>query len=136
MKASRLDPSWSLFLMVTDPRRLHVTIHEGLWLRIVDLDAALRVRSFAAGESAVLEVADSFFQHNAGRWRVGPEPGRTDDDADVALDVADLASAYLGAFSFERLAAAGRARELRPGGLARATALFATPIPPWCPEGF
>ncbi len=136
VKASRLDPSWSLFLMVADPRRLHVTIHEGLWLRIVDLDAALRVRSFAAGESAVLEVADSFFQHNAGRWRVGPEPGRTDDDADVALDVADLASAYLGAFSFERLAAAGRARELRPGGLARATALFATPIPPWCPEGF
>ena len=50
--------------------------------------------------------------------------------------VADLASAYLGAFSFERLAAAGRARELRPGGLARATALFSTPIPPYCPEGF
>jgi len=84
----------------------------------------------------VLEVQDDLFARNAGRWAVGPEPGRTDADADVALDVSDLASPYLGAFSFEQLAAAGRARELRPGGLGRATALFATPIPPWCPEGF
>ncbi len=122
--------------MVANARLLHVTIHEGLWLRLVDLDAALRARGYAAGEEAVLEVEDELLPRNAGRWRVGPQPGRTDDDADVALDVADLASAYLGAFTFERLAAAGRARELRPGGLARATALFATPIPPWCPEGF
>ena len=53
-----------------------------------------------------------------------------------ATPVTDLASTYLGAFMFERLAAAGRARELRPDGLARATALFTTPIPPYCPEGF
>lgn len=136
VKAHRLDPSWSLFLMVEDARRLHVTIAEGIWLRIVDLDAALRARTFGDGDPAVLEVTDELYPRNAGRWRVGDEPGRTDEDADVALDVADLASAYLGAFTFERLAAAGRARELRPGGLARATALFATPIPPWCPEGF
>jgi predicted acetyltransferase len=84
----------------------------------------------------VLEVTDAWFERNTGRWRAGQEPGRTDDDADVALDGADLASAYLGAFSFEQLAGAGRARELRPGGLARATALFTTALPPWCPDGF
>jgi predicted acetyltransferase len=84
----------------------------------------------------VLEVEDDLYERNSGRWSVGPEPGRTDAAPDVALHVADLASAYLGAFTFEQLAAAGRARELRPGGLARATALFATPMPPWCPEGF
>ena len=134
VKSYRLDPS--LFLMVEDARRLHVTIAEGIWLRIVDMAGALEARSFGDAEPVVLEIADELFPPNAGRWRVGPEPARTDDDADVALDVADLASAYLGAFTFERLAAAGRARELRPGGLARATALFATPIPPWCPEGF
>jgi len=67
---------------------------------------------------------------------VGLEPGRTDDEADVALDVTDLAAVYLGAFSFEQLEVAGRARELRPGGIARASALFATPLPPYCPEGF
>jgi predicted acetyltransferase len=136
VKAGRIDPASSLVLMVEDARRLHVSFAEGLWLRVVDLEGALAARGFNDAESAVLEVTDAWYPRNAGRWRVGGEPGRTDDDPDVALDVADLASAYLGAFTFEQLAAAGRARELRPGGLARATALFRTPMPPWCPEGF
>jgi predicted acetyltransferase len=136
VKASRLDPSWSLFLAVRDPRRLHVSIHEGIWLRLVDLEAALRARSFEPGQPVVLEVADELLPANAGRWRVGEETGASEDEPDVALDVADLASAYLGAFTFEQLAAAGRARELRPGGVDRATRLFRTPVPPWCPEGF
>jgi len=134
LKAGRID--WALPLMVTDPRRLHLFLAEGLWLRLVDLEASLRARTYGVSEPAVLEVEDELFPRNAGRWAVGPEPGRTDADADVALHVGDLASAYLGAFAFEQLAAAGRVRELRPGGLARATALFTTPIPPYCPEGF
>jgi predicted acetyltransferase len=136
VKSGRIDPAWALALMVTDARRLHLSLAEGLWLRLVDLEAALRARSFVDAEPAVLEVEDDLFARNAGRWTIGPETGRTDADADVALHVSDLASPYLGAFTFEQLAAAGRVRELRPGGLARATALFATPIPPWCPEGF
>jgi predicted acetyltransferase len=136
VKFSRLDPAWSLFLMVTDPRRLHLVVAEGLWLRLVDLEAALRARSYADAPEAVLEVEDAMYERNRGRWAVGAEPGRTQVDADVAIDVADLASAYLGAFSFEQLAVAGRARELRPGGVARAAALFSTPLPPWCPDGF
>jgi predicted acetyltransferase len=136
VKAWAVDPAWPLFLMVTDPRRLHLSTAEGLWLCFVDLEAALRTRRFNDGQEAVLEVEDRVLTRNGGRYRIGAEPGRTDADADVALHAADLASAYLGAFSFERLAAAGRAHELRPRGLARATALFATPAPPWCPEGF
>ncbi|HUF02406.1 MAG TPA: GNAT family N-acetyltransferase [Gaiellaceae bacterium] len=136
VKHSRLDPSWALFLMVADARRLHLSIAEGLWLRIVDLGAALAAREIADGEPVVLEVADALLEQNEGRWEIGPECVRTHAEPDVAIDVADLACAYLGAFTFERLAAAGRATELRPGGLARATARFATPIPPYCPEGF
>jgi predicted acetyltransferase len=136
VKSGSIDADWALFLMVTDPRRLHVSIAEGLWLRFVDLEAALRARRFNGGEEAVLEIEDNVLPRNAGRYAIGSEPGRTDTEADVALHVSDLASAYLGAFTFERLAAGGRARELRPGGLARATALFATSVPPHCPEGF
>ncbi len=136
LKSDAADPAWPLFLMAADPRRLHLTVSDGLWLRLVDLEAALSARTFAAGEPVVLEVADAMLPRNAGRWTVGSKPGRSESEADVALHVTDLASAYLGAFSFERLAAAGRARELRPEGLARATALFATPLPPYCPEGF
>ena len=136
VKHSRLDPSWALFLMVADPRRLHLSIAEGLWLRIVDLGAALAAREITDGEPVVLEVTDALLEQNEGRWEIGPECRRTHAEPDVAIDVADLACTYLGAFTFERLAAAGRATELRPGGLARATARFATPIPPYCPEGF
>lgn len=136
VRYSRLDATWALQLMVVDPRRLHLTLAEGLWLRLVDLEGALAARSFAGGEPAVLEVADALFERNGGRWEIGSECRRTQAEPDVALDVADLASAYLGAFSFAQLAAAGRARELRAGGLARASAQFATPLPPYCPEGF
>jgi predicted acetyltransferase len=135
VKSETADPAWPLFVMVSDPRRLHLSVSDGLWLRLVDVEAAFRARTFQ-GEQAVLEVADALLPRNAGRWAVGPAPGPTDTDADVAVDVTDLASAYLGALSFEQLAAAGRAHELRPGGIARATALFATPLPPWCPEEF
>lgn len=130
------DPAWPLFLLVQDPRRLHPSIIDGLWLRLVDVEAALRARRFEEREPAVLEVSDALVPENAGRFAIGEQSGRTDEAADVALDVADLSATYLGAFSFERLAAAGRAKELRPGGLARATALFATPLPPFCPETF
>ena len=130
------DRGSPLFLMVVDPRRLELKLNEGLWLRLVDVESALRARSYADGESVVLEVADELCSWNAGRYRVGADAERTDADADLRLDVADLASAYLGAFDFEHLARALRVEELRPGALERASRLFRTPRPPFCPEIF
>ena len=52
--------------------------------------------------------------------------GRRRTPRSFGSSAADLASAYLGAFSFERLAAAGRVEELADGAIARATALFRT----------
>jgi predicted acetyltransferase len=131
------DPGSPLFLAVVDPRRLELRLNDGLWLRLVDVEAALRARSYAEGEPVVFEVTDELCPWNAGRYRVGEGAAeRVVDPADLRLDVADLASAYLGAFAFERLADALRAEELRPGGLARASLLFRTPRPPFCPEVF
>ena len=130
------DPGSPLFLMVEDARRLHLRLSDGLWLRLVDVEAALRARSYASEDSVVLEVRDEFCPWNAGRWRVGPEVERTDADPELELDARDLASVYLGAFDFGRLAAAERVRELRDGALDRATALFRTNRPPFCPEEF
>ncbi len=132
----RVDPESPLFLMVVDPRSLQLRVSEGLWLRIVDLEAALAGRSYATDDRLVLDVKDAFCSWNAGRWRVGSEVERTDDDAELELDVADLASAYLGGFSFTRLAAAGRVREVKEGALDRADAMFRTTRPPYCAEDF
>jgi predicted acetyltransferase len=136
VKGELFDPASPLFLQVVDPRALHISVIDGLWLRLVDVEQALRRRAYAGDDAVVLGVRDVMLPENAGRYRVGATVERTEDEADLALDVADLASAYLGAFSFERLASAGRVQELRPGTLARASALFRTPLPPHCPEEF
>ena len=56
--------------------------------------------------------------------------------ADLRLDVRELATAFMGGFSFAQLQRAGLVEELRPGGIACADRLFATPVAPWCPEMF
>lgn len=130
------DPGGPLQLLVRDPRALGLRLTDGLWLRLVDLDAALRARSYRPGRPVVLEVTDELCPWNAGRYRVGDDAGRTEDSADLGLDVADLASAYLGAFDFHRLVHAGRADERREGAAEAATLLFRTDLPPFCPEVF
>ena len=130
------DPATPLFLMVADARRLQLKLSDGIWLRLVDVGEALARRSYADTGSVVLEVTDDFCPWNAGRFRAGAKAGRARALADLRLSAADLASAYLGAFSFERLAAAGRIEELTDGALARASSLFRTELPPYCPEPF
>jgi len=137
MAAQLLPADHPLLLLLARPNLARPTISDGLWLRLVDLGAALSGRSYAGGGAVVLEVRDEFCAWNAGRWRVGVgEAARTDADADLSLDVADLGSVYLGGFTFRELWRAGRVEELRDGALARADELFRTDVLPWCPEIF
>ena len=119
-----------------DARRLQLKLADGIWLRLVEVGEALRLRSYTGDGSVVLEVTDVFCPWNEGRYRAGGDAGLTDDPAELRLSAADLASTYLGAFSFERLAAAGRVDELADGAIARASALFRTALPPHCLEPF
>ena len=124
------DLGSSLPLLVRDPRALGLRVGDGLWLRLVDVDAALRARSYRPGAPVGLEVHDELCPWNAGRYRVGDDAGRTEDTADLALDVTDLASAYLGGFDFHRLARAGLVEEHIEGSVEAATLLFRTDLPP------
>ena len=119
-----------------DVRALGLKLGDGLWLRLVDLDAALKARSYKPGTSVVLEVTDALCPWNEGRYRIGDDAGRTEDTAEIALDTADLAAAYLGAFDFHRLVHAGRADERHAGAAEAASLLFRTDLPPYCPEVF
>jgi predicted acetyltransferase len=130
------DPAASIFLMVRDPRGLQPVLGDGLWLRLVDVEAALAARSFRPGEPVVLEVQDELCPWNTGRYRVGDGVERTDAEPDLVLDVSDLASVYLGAFDFVRLARARRVDVRKPSAAERASELFRTSLPPWCPEIF
>ena len=136
VSAPIFDLGSPLPLLVRDPRALGLRLVDGLWLRLVDVDAALRARSYRPATSVVLEVRDELCAWNAGRYRVGDDAGRTDDTADLALDVAALATAYLGGFDFHRLARAGLVEERIEGSLEAASLLFRTELPPFCPEVF
>ena len=135
--ADLLPVDHPLFLLLAEPRRMHFTLNDGVWVRLVDVEGALAARSYNSGDELVLEVADAFLPENAGRYRVGAGGvERTDAAADVALDVSALASGYLGGFSFGDLARSCRVEDISDGAVERADVVFRTGIAPWCPEIF
>src|SRR5262249_22384941 len=137
LRAVFLPTDHPLLLLVAEPRRLRFNLRDGLWLRLVDVGAALSARSYAAPGSVVVDVIDAVCPRDAGRWRVS-ESGvkRTDEAAELRCDVTALGSVYLGGFRWEQLARGLRVDELRAGAIARADALFGASGAPWCPEVF
>jgi predicted acetyltransferase len=135
--ASLLPPDHPLFLLLATPRRMRYRMGDSLWVRLVDVGAALSGRKYSAEGAIVFDVQDDFCAWNQGRWKLDEGvAARTDDDAEIALSVQSLGSAYLGGVSFAELARAGRVEELKDGALARADALFRWDRHPWCPEIF
>ncbi|MGN9911658.1 GNAT family N-acetyltransferase [Phytohabitans sp. LJ34] len=130
-----------LLHMVDDAPRLDTHLSDGLWVRVVDLPAALAARRYTAPFDVVLDVSDPLLPENAGRWRVAGGPGgatceRTDAAADLACDIVDVGAAYLGGTSLAALAGAGRVRELRPGAVNAASTAFGWHRMPISPEVF
>ncbi|MFI7136371.1 GNAT family N-acetyltransferase [Streptomyces massasporeus] len=139
VRSRPVDDAWQY--LVTDPRRCHPRVRDSLYVRPVEVGAALAARTYQTPVDVVFEVEDAFCPWNAGRWRLsgdakGASCERTADAADVALSVRELGAAYLGGVSLAALGAAGRVRELRPGALAEASLGFGAGLPPWLPHGF
>lgn len=124
--------------LLVDPRSASPRLADNLWVRVVDVPAALTARRYAADVDVVLHVTDGRLPHNAGRWRLragafgDATAERTEDAADLSLDVRELGAAYLGGTSLAALGAAGLVTEHSPGALARAGAAFGWPVAPVC----
>ncbi|MFI1416391.1 GNAT family N-acetyltransferase [Streptomyces sp. NPDC020731] len=134
-----VDEAWQY--MVSDIRRCRPETRDSLYVRLVDVGAALQARTYRAPVDVVFEVEDAFCPWNAGRWRLsgdakGASCERTEDAADLALSVRELGAAYLGGVSLTALAAAGRVDGLRRGALAEASLAFGSDPAPWLPHGF
>ena len=143
------SPEDPLLHQLLDPRRARVSVSDGIWVRIIDLPAALTRRAYSAPVDAVLEVTDELLPGNAGRWRLrsaaahpdgAPDAGatcrRTDEPAQLALDVRELGAAYLGGTRLGQLAAAGLVTESQPGAARRLSSALAWDPAPWCPQIF
>ncbi|MBE3001570.1 GNAT family N-acetyltransferase [Nocardiopsis sp. HNM0947] len=128
-------------LMLEDGRLLRRGTYDSLWLRLVDLPAALAERTWAAPVDAVLAVTDRYAPWNEGTWRLraGPEGATvesTDRAPEVSLDAAHLGAAYLGQVRLSNHRAAGALTEHEPGTVERLdTALF-RPAAPYCGTAF
>jgi len=134
--ADLLPLDHELFMLLAEPRRMQFKVNDGVWVRLIDVGQALSARTYNDGE-IVLDVADALLPENTGRWRVASSgTERTDDAADLRLDITGLGSVYLGGFTFGELVRGSRAHELTAGAADRADALFRTNIEPWCPEIF
>lgn len=130
-----------LLLLVREPRRLRLGVMDGLWVRLVDIPAALAARSYPVDGRLVFEVTDPFRPGNDGRYELVVEDGVgrseiSSSEPDLSGTVNVLGSAYLGGVSFSQLAAAGQLVEHRAGALTRADAMFASSPAPWCPWAF
>ncbi len=125
-----------------DPRRMRVRLlRDHLWVRVLDVAAALSARTYGADDALVLELVDDFRPENNGCWLIdgGPDGAtctRTDRTADLALSAADLGAIYLGGVPVSTLVAAGRVRELTSGAVARGDATFLAHPSPWCTTHF
>lgn len=142
VSASQLAVDDPLTHLLVDRRAAVPRLGDNLWVRLLDVPAALSARRYAAPLDTVLEVRDDRVPANAGRWHLATtgvtEDGwaagvaRTDAAADLVLDVRELGAAYLGGRSLTALAAAGLVSELRPGAAAAATAAFSWWLAPVC----
>jgi predicted acetyltransferase len=135
--ASHLPLDHPLFLLLAEPRRMRFEVGDAVWVRLIDIEAALSARSYEGDTQVVVELTDAFLPENAGRWRLGARGAeRTNAAAELELDITGLGSVYLGGFSFADLVRASRAAELVPEAVQRADALFVTQVQPWCAEIF
>ncbi len=127
--------------LLADPRRLQRSTRDGLWVRMVDVAAALQLRQYLANDRIALKVQDDFCDWNDACFELdgsleGATCRPTDASPDLTVNVAGLSSAYLGAASLTTLANAGLAEEHTPGALLRADRMFAVHLKPWTPHNF
>ncbi|GIF81714.1 GNAT family N-acetyltransferase [Catellatospora bangladeshensis] len=108
--------------LTNDPRRLGMRLGDGLWVRLVDIPAALSARRYPVDVDVVLEITDDLLPDSGGVFRLRGNPDTatcepTTDTPHLRLDTATLSALYLGGNTLGALSAAGRVEELHPGAL-------------------
>jgi predicted acetyltransferase len=131
--------------LVADARAVKTELTDNLYVRVVDVAAALSARRYAAGVDLVIEVADPILPDNTDCWRIvtdGDPAGSTAEVTrvtsrpDVSMGVLELGSIYLGGVALTDLHRAGRVVEHTSGAVAAASTAFGWHRMPYCPDMF
>ena len=132
------DPGlWTL----RDSRQWQTQLTDNLWVRLLDVPAALRARSYARDVDVVLDVHDDLLPGNAGRYRLsgdatGASCHPTTAPADLHVTAAQLGASYLGGTSLASFALTGGLEERRKGALHEAATALSNPLAPCCIDPF
>ncbi len=127
------DPLWS---WLSGPRSVtNSFVCDNVWIRLIDLPAALAMRGYEGSCDLVVEVTDELLPDNAGRWRLVVRGGeatatRTTDPAEVGLHVTDLGAAWLGAINLVARHRAGVLAEHRPDAVVELDRALRTALAP------
>ncbi|MET7858771.1 GNAT family N-acetyltransferase [Streptomyces sp. NPDC005318] len=141
VRSGHRAPDDLLPLLLPDPRAARiVTQADWLWVRVLDVVRALEARTYAVPATLTLDIHDPAGLAG-GRFRLDVSPTGasctpTMQSADLALDIRELGTLYLGDESALRLAALGRIEELTPGAAAVADRVFRAARRAWCPDVF
>jgi predicted acetyltransferase len=117
-------------------------LYDMLWVRLLDVPAALSARAYSVPGRVVLEVVDEDYGgFGAGRYLLEADGADakctpTSEPAELRVRQRALASAYVGGFRLRSRVFLGEVEELAPGALDRADVMFSTPAAPWCQTGF
>jgi predicted acetyltransferase len=112
---------------------------DNMWVRLLDVPAALSARRYEVPVSLVLDVRDDVF--GDGRFRLdgdtnGASCTPTTDPSDVAVTVDVLGAAYLGGARLAPYAYDGRITEATDGAIAALDRSMRTARAPWATTGF
>lgn len=137
---TRFSSTSPLTHALVDPRAVRITNDsDAVWLRILDVVAAMSARGYDHDGAVRLAVVDPL-GHAQGTFEIEVTDGQgqvspTHADPEVTIDIEGLSAGYLGLVSPLTLAAAGRVTGDR-AAIARFAQLMQTDLPPYAMSDF
>ena len=133
------DPA---FHMLLEPRILHMSVWDGIWLRLVDVDKILTQRKYPMAGSVVFEIKeDPECPWNVRKYLLETdgdttEVKRTRKSAQFQITPHGLAGVLSGNATLTQMDRAGRASVRKRDQLVNLDTMFATQYHPFCRNGF
>ena len=123
--------------LLMDSRGAVATMRDQVWLRILDVPAALMARSYLRDVDITMSIEDAQIAENSHVWRFTVVDGKAtvvhaerDSPIDLKMSIQELSVAYLGGTTLDALAIAGLVQESRPGAVAHLSDAFRSRLAP------
>ena len=127
VETDMFTPDHPLLRLIGPHRGVVKHVYDGIWARLLDVEACMAARTYGADASVTFSLEDEVLPENAGVWRLTCDAGEggriqrvdiLDTEADLALTIQQLSSVYWGGVTVRSLHQAGQIDERRAGAAA------------------